>query len=125
MPDKQSILIVDDSDTNLLLLEAVLDNKGWDIHKTRSAKAGMEKVRTIMPDLILLDLLMPQIDGYAMLDWLQSEEEYRHIPVIVISAVKKNNTRNMCLKRGAVDYMAKPIDIAALLTMIRNILSPK
>ena len=119
----RSILLVDDSETHLLLLESLLNNKGWDIHRAKSASAGMEKVRTIKPDLILLDLQMPQIDGYEMLDWLQAKEQYRGIPVIVISGVNENNTYDICIKKGAIDYMPKPVDSITLLKKIKKILT--
>lgn len=117
-----SILIVDDSETNLVLLTAVLEEGGWEVQAADSAANAMEKLKTSVPELILLDLLMPRIDGYQMLDKLKSDERLRQIPVIVISAVNDPDTRKKCLSKGAVDYMPKPVIIQEVLDKVRNIL---
>ncbi len=118
----KSILIVDDSETNLVLLEIVLKNKGWTIKKANSASLAIKMIKASRPDLVLLDLLMPEIDGYQVLDWLKSDEKFRDIPVIVVSAVNESKTREVCIKKGAVDYMPKPVRIEQLLKKVQNIL---
>lgn len=117
-----SILVVDDSETNLVLLTAVLEDGGWEVQTAESAASAMEKLNSSPFDLILLDLLMPGIDGFGMIDKLKSDERYRNIPVIVISAVNNPDTKEKCLQKGAVDYMPKPVKIQEVLGKVRNIL---
>ena len=118
----KSILIVDDSETNLVLLEAVLKDRNWDIHRARSAMVAMKMLSVNKPDLILLDLLMPGIDGQKMLKRMKSDDRYKNIPVIVVSAVTDKKIRKDCLEMGAIYYMPKPVKIKQLLEIIQNTL---
>ena len=118
----KSVLIVDDSETNLVLLEAILENEGWMVKTTKSATLGMEIIKDDKPDLILLDLLMPGIDGYEMLESLKSGERYKDIPVIIVSAVSDNTTRKTCLEKGAEDYISKSVDMEQLLKRVQDVL---
>ncbi len=120
---KKSVLIVDDSETNLVLLDALLNDKGWDIQKADSGKAALALIKKASPDLILLDLLMPGIDGHEMLDRLKADERYAGIPVIVISAVHTSQARNTCLEKGALEYLTKPVNIDQLLKKVEEILN--
>ena len=117
-----SILIVDDSETNLVLLTAVLGEGRWPVRTARSGADALKVMHSWVPDLILLDLLMPGIDGYQMLERLKSDERYSHIPVIVISAVNDPDTRDKCLQKGAVDYLPKPVNIKELETKVKTLL---
>lgn len=117
-----SILIVDDSETNLVLLTAVLEGGGWPVRTARSGASALKVMHSRVPDLILLDLLMPGIDGYQMLEKLKSDERYNHIPVIVISAVDDHDTREKCLQKGAIDYLPKPVNIREIVARVRNLL---
>ncbi len=119
----KSILIVDDSETNLVLLEAILEGEGWIVKTAATANGGLEMIKNEIPDLILLDLLMPRVDGYEMLDRLKSNEKYKNINVIVVSAVSDEKTRRTCLEKGAVDYMSKPVKIEELLNKVKGILN--
>jgi CheY-like chemotaxis protein len=121
--EPKSVLIVDDSETNLVLLEAVLEDEGWIVKTAASATAGMDMIKDKIPDLILLDLIMPRVDGYEMLDRLKSSEKLKRIPVIVVSAVSDAKTRQTCIEKGAQDYMPKPVDIDLLLSKVRKILN--
>ena len=118
----QSILIVDDSNTNLVLLEAVLEEKGWIIQTARSARQAMKMIRAEKPGLILLDLLMPVVDGQQMLYELKSDNQLRDIPVIVISAVTDPEISGKCLEKGAAYYMTKPVKIERLIELTEKFL---
>lgn len=113
-------MIVDDSETNLVLLEAVLKDKGYVVQTARSAVTAMEMLNTDKPDLILLDLLMPGINGKEMLKKMKSNDRLRNIPVIVVSAVADRKTREYCFENGASDYMTKPVKIRQLIAMIQE-----
>ncbi len=121
--EPKSVLIIDDSETNLVLLEAILEDEGWIVKTAASATTGMEMIKDKIPDLILLDLIMPRVDGYEMLDRLKSSDKLKEIPVVVVSAVSDATTRQTCLEKGAQDYMPKPVDIDLLLNKVRKILN--
>lgn len=118
----QSILIVDDSNTNLVLLEAVLEEKGWIIQTARSARQAMKMIQEEKPGLILLDLLMPVVDGQQMLNDLKSDTQLRDIPVIVVSAVTDPKISEKCLEKGAAYYMTKPVKIERLIELTEKFL---
>ncbi len=117
------ILIVDDSNTNLVLLEAVLQEKGWKIQTARSARQAMKMISSEKPGLILLDLLMPVVDGQQMLHELKSDNRYKDIPVIVVSAVTDPEVSEECVKKGAAYYMTKPVNIEKLLDITEEVFS--
>jgi len=117
------ILIVDDSETNLVLLAAVLKDKGWGVRTATSATIALKMIKSEKPDLILLDLLMPGIDGQQMLERLKSDDRHKDIPVIVISALTDSKTRKACYEKGAAYYMPKPVKIPQLLEIVQNILN--
>ena len=117
---RKSVLIIDDSETNLLLMQTVLNNKGWNIETASSGKIAMEMIKDKPPDLILLDLLMPEVDGQQMLEWLKSDDGLKDIPVVVISAVNAKKTIETCLGKGAAYYMPKPVKIKELIEIIQK-----
>ncbi|TVR69705.1 MAG: response regulator [Marinilabiliales bacterium] len=120
--EKKSILVVDDSETNLVLMEALLADKGWELSKATSGKTALGMISKSKPDLILLDLLMPGIDGNEMLDRLKAGEQTADIPVIVISAVHNSEARITCLEKGALDYLTKPVNINEMLKKVEKVL---
>jgi CheY-like chemotaxis protein len=108
---RKKLLIIDDSETNLLLFESmfenepriqvVLRNNGIDI---------VDFCLNDIPDLILLDLMMPVVDGFQVLQQLQSCPELMHIPIIIISALNGQKDIRKAIELGAHDYICKPID---------------
>ncbi len=121
---KQSrILVIDDSTTNIVLLEAILTEKGYQIETALNAKEAFMRIEKQIPDLILLDLLMPKISGFDFLEQLRQNQETKDTPVIVISAI---NTDDESIKKindlEAVDFLRKPIDIQYLVSRVEEIL---
>ena len=122
---KQSrILVIDDSTTNIVLLEAILAEKGYHIETALNAKEAFLRIEKQIPDLILLDLLMPKVSGFDFLKELRKDEKTRNTPVIVISAI---NTDDENIRKindlEAVDFLRKPIDIQYLVNKVEEILS--
>jgi CheY-like chemotaxis protein len=118
----QYILIVDDSETTLVLLRAVLRDKGYATKTAKSAVHALKMITGEQPALILLDLMMPEINGQEMLASLKSNSLTSHIPVIIVSAITDNDIRNDCLEKGAVYYMSKPVKIDLLINKVQNVL---
>lgn len=121
----KKILIIDDSNTNVILLEAILGNHGYDISKSLSVKEALPIIETNPPDLILLDLLMPKISGYDFLEKIKNNKRTRNIPVIVVSAVTEYDSKVRTRKFGIVDYIEKPVNIKDLVEKVNSILKRK
>jgi CheY-like chemotaxis protein len=118
-PSLTSILIVDDSATNLVLLEAILQEEGYKTSTAFNAKEAFSIVEKNRPDLILLDLLMPQVSGFNILEKLKSDNATSKIPIIVVSAVNTKENIDTCRNLGALDFIAKPIDIPIFLDKLK------
>ena len=117
------ILVIDDSNTNIVLLEAILSGMGYLIETAMSVKEANAIMAKQLPDLILLDLLMPKVNGYDFLKEIKEDEKTRDIPVLVISAVTDSENVRKTLAMGAADYIKKPVDIQSLVEKVKVILS--
>ncbi|MBU0487686.1 MAG: response regulator [Bacteroidetes bacterium] len=114
-PKKKSlILIVDDMPQNLQVLGNILYNKGYNISNSPSGIHALQSVKVEPPDLILLDIQMPEMDGYEVCKVLKSDPETRNIPVIFLTALSEPENIVQSFEVGAVDYIAKPFNVAEL-----------
>jgi two-component system, cell cycle response regulator DivK len=117
------ILVIDDSTTNIVLLEAILTEKGYHIESALNARDAFNRIEKQIPDLILLDLLMPKVSGFDFLDQLRKNEKTKTTPVIVISAINSDDENARKIKDlEAVDFLRKPIDIQYLVNRVEEIL---
>ncbi len=117
--EKDTILVVDDERGNRAILTELLG----DVHKLILAKNGVQALalaREHLPDLILLDVLMPEMDGHQLIRLLKQDDASRHIPVIFISALDSVMDEEVGLELGAVDYIAKPFHPAIVKARVRN-----
>ncbi|MFZ5648724.1 MAG: HD domain-containing phosphohydrolase [Bacillota bacterium] len=119
----KKILIVDDQKANIALLKAQL--KEFDVIEADSGGAALKKIREERPDLILLDAMMPGVDGFSVLSIVKNTEETRLTPVIVITALNGDEERVKFLEKGADDYITKPFSPQVLLARINNLLQTK
>lgn len=117
------ILIVDDSNTNVILLDAILGNRGYEIIKTSSVKEASPYLEQTLPDLILLDLLMPKVSGYKFLEDIRKNKKTRNIPVMVVTAVTEKESKIRTQKLGISDYIEKPINIQELIAKVEKTLN--
>ncbi len=116
------ILVVDDSTTNVVLIEAVLGEMGYNITTTLNAKEAFKAIEKKIPDLILLDLLMPRISGYDFLKEIRGTDKTKEIPVIVISAVTDQLNIKKIMDLGADEFIKKPLDIEILIDKVEKFL---
>jgi len=119
------ILVVDDSATNIVLLEAILNGQGYEIETAQSVKEAYQIIKKETVNLILLDLLMPRVSGYDFLKEIKSNESTKDIPVIIVSAVADAENRKKSIELGALDFINKPIDIQYFIEKIETILKQK
>ncbi len=107
-PRMRNILVVDDTPDNLRLLTGMLTEHGYDVRAASDGAFGLESARVTPPDLILLDIRMPGMDGYAVCKELKADEYTRDIPVIFISALDEVTDKVKGFEVGGVDYISKP-----------------
>lgn len=119
-PFKGSILIVDDSVNNLTLLERILSRKGYQVQLASSGKQAIESVNLAQPDLILLDIMMPGMDGYEVCSRLKASDRTRGIPIIFLSALVEVSSKVKAFNAGGVDYITKPFEPIEVVTRVEN-----
>ena len=117
---RASILIVDDLPDNLRTLSAILSKEGYKVRKAVSGQMAIETVRSQLPDLILLDIKMPQMDGYEVCSTLKAEAKTRDIPVIFLSALDEAADKVKAFTVGGVDYICKPFQAEEVIARIEN-----
>lgn len=123
MAKKTTVLVIDDNPDLLDIVDAILSEAGFLVAKAVSGEAGLTIARSLHPELILLDLNMPRMDGWEVLKLLKSEEATRGIPVAIFSVRTDLKDKMFGLQRGAVDYISKPFQYDQLSERIRRILA--
>jgi signal transduction histidine kinase/DNA-binding response OmpR family regulator len=125
LPAQPKILIVDDDPFQVQLLESILIKEQYATVACTDSKKAIAEAADIDPDLILLDLIMPDIDGFEVCRYLKSDPRTRHIPVIFVTAKKDQATESEGFELGAVDYITKPFNPIVIRARIRNQLELK
>jgi putative two-component system response regulator len=119
------ILVCDDQETNRLLLAEFLTVLGMETQDAENGLACLTRARNEKPDVILLDVMMPVMDGFETLRHLKGNEELRHVPVIMLSGVDEIETVARCIEMGAADYLVKPFNPVVLRARLRSSLELK
>jgi signal transduction histidine kinase len=119
---KPRILIVDDSEANRHLLSTKLESDGYEVEGASNGLECLKKVDTFKPDLILLDVMMPRMNGYEVCKKLKAKEETRYIPVVMLTARTELEDKMMGLELGAEDYMTKPFSLLEVSARVKSLL---
>ncbi len=117
MPVKR-ILVVDDSPTERHVLLELLTKNGYQVSTAESGEEGIEKAKAQLPDLILMDVVMPGLNGYQATRTLTRDEATRNIPIIVCTSKGQETDKIWGLRQGAIDYLIKPVNAEELLARI-------
>lgn len=125
MRSKPIILVVDDEDCILLLMEATLLPQSYEVTLAKDGEEALEKVKEIPPDLILLDIMMPKMDGFEVAKRLKDGEETKTIPIVMMTAVGDVGSRVRALEAGADDFLTKPVDKTELRARVNSLLKVK
>jgi putative two-component system response regulator len=123
---KMRILVIDDEPVNVALLEEILIENGYTrLESVTDSKCALSTCKRFQPDLILLDLMMPPPDGFAILDSLRAECDESFLPVVVLTADTNEETKRRALEAGATDFLLKPFDHSEVALRIRNLLKSR
>ncbi len=125
MKDKPIILIVDDQIQNIELLDAYLVPQGYDIITAVTGKEALDKLSRNQIDLILLDIMMPGMDGFEVIRRIRLEPAYQLLPIILITALRETADRVKGIESGCDDFISKPVDRMELLARVRSLLKVK
>lgn len=119
---KRVVLVIDDNPDLLDIVDAILSDSGFIVAKAPSGEAGIDISRSLRPDLILLDINMPNIDGFEVLTQLKQLEETKNIPVAMFSVRSDLKDKKLSFQKGAVDYISKPFQYNKLTEKVEKIL---
>lgn len=122
MNQQPKVLIVDDEPFNLDYIEQELADSNYQLITASNGREALDKIYSVQPDLVLLDLMMPILDGFAVLAQVKADPSVRDIPVIIISAASDSRSVVKGIKQGAEDYLTKPVDGDLLLQKVKEYL---
>ena len=118
----KKVLIVEDNELNMKLFHDLLEAQGYETLETREGLAALSLAREHRPDLILMDIQLPEISGLEVTKWLKEDDDLAHIPVVAVTAFAMKGDRERLLAEGFDDYIAKPIDVASFADRLRPLL---
>lgn len=116
----KKILVVDDETELLKAISILLKTSGYEVIAAQDGQEGLEKAKSLSPDLIVLDILMPKMDGYEVCRLLKFDEKYKSIPIIMLTAKVQDIDKAMGKKVGADDYITKPFETQDLVDKIKK-----
>jgi len=119
------ILVVDDIPANVKLLEAKLNNEYYDVITANDGYRAIKLAREHKPDIVLLDVMMPGMDGFTACREMKKDREIAHIPVVMVTALSDPSDRVQGLESGADDFLTKPINDTALFARVRSLIRIK
>ncbi len=117
---RPTVLIVEDNELNMKLFHDLLDAHGFETLQTRNGMEAMELARTHRPDLILMDIQLPEVSGLEVTKWLKDDDELRDIPVIAVTAFAMKGDEERIRQGGCEAYISKPISVGHFIETIRH-----
>jgi two-component system, cell cycle response regulator DivK len=120
MPSRKTVLLVEDNEDNLIIYTTILRFGGYRVVEARDGRAALESARTVVPDLILMDVSIPYVDGLEVTRRLKADPETRRIPIIALTAHALPSDRDRALEAGCDGYISKPAEPRAILAAVRR-----
>lgn len=121
--EKKAVLIIDDDARNIFALSLVLRSRGYSVVSASDAETGIMILKeNNLVGIALLDMMMPQMDGYQALQIIRNTEEIKDFPVIAVTAQAMKGDKERCIEAGATDYISKPINMDELDAMLKQFL---
>ncbi len=117
-----NIFIVDDSPTEVHVLKTILEKNGHVVDSVDNAEDGIEQIKTKQPDLVLMDVVMPGMNGFQATRALTKDPQTENIPIIIVTTKDQETDKMWGLRQGAKDYITKPVDEAVLIEKVNSIL---
>jgi two-component system cell cycle response regulator DivK len=121
---KKTILIVEDNELNMKLFHDLLEANGYATVQTRSGSEALKLAREHRPDLILMDIQLPEVSGLEVTKWIKDDEELRSIPVVAVTAFAMKGDEERIRAGGCEAYISKPISVGKFLETVRSFLGP-
>ena len=116
----KKVLIVEDNELNMKLFHDLLDSQGYETLQTREGLQALALARAHHPDLILMDIQLPEISGLEVTKWLKDDEELSHIPVVAVTAFAMKGDEERIRQGGCEAYISKPISVMHFLDVVRK-----
>ena len=118
----KTVMIVEDNELNMKLFHDLLDAQGYKTLQTREGLQALTIAREHRPDLILMDIQLPEISGLEVTKWLKEDDELRHIPVVAVTAFAMKGDEERIREGGCEAYLSKPISVGKFLATVRTYL---
>ena len=118
----KTVLIVEDNELNMKLFHDLLDAHGYNILQTKDGMEALDIAREHHPDLILMDIQLPEVSGLEVTKWLKEDDDLRHIPVVAVTAFAMKGDEERIREGGCEAYISKPISVSHFLTTIKGLL---
>ena len=119
---QKKVLIVEDNELNMKLFNDLLEVQGYAVFQTRDGLSALVMIRQNMPDLILMDIQLPEVSGIEVTKWLKEDDELKHIPVIAVTAFAMKGDEEKIREGGCEAYISKPISVVGFLQTIDGFL---
>ena len=122
-PGKKLVLIVEDNELNMKLFHDLLEAHGYQTLQTKDGMDALKIARECKPDLILMDIQLPEVSGLEVTKWIKEDDDLKHIPVIAVTAFAMKGDEEKIREGGCEDYIAKPISVSRFLETVHRFLS--
>ena len=120
----KTVMIVEDNELNMKLFNDLLESRGYQVIQTRNGLEALDLARAHMPDLILMDIQLPEVSGLVVTKWLKDDDQLAHIPVIAVTAFAMKGDEERILQGGCEGYISKPISVSHFLETIAGYIGP-
>ena len=120
----KTVMIVEDNELNMKLFNDLLESRGYSIIQTRNGLEAMDLARAHRPDLILMDIQLPEVSGLEVTKWLKDDPDLKSIPVIAVTAFAMKGDEERIREGGCEAYLSKPISVGKFIETVRHFLGP-